>query len=115
MARRRIGLAIRLQVGCQPGQRATAYRNEQRIAESSQHWERVLAGAGNADRWMRLLIRPRHRARRIELPVLAVVGKALLRPGLLQDVQRLIKPLAALGVGHTVSGVATRIAAASGP
>jgi hypothetical protein len=69
-----IGVTIRLQIGRQPGQRAAAHGDKQRETESAEYRESVLAGAGDTDRRMRLLVRPRHRTRLVELPVFARVG-----------------------------------------
>ena len=100
--------------GAKPRQRAAAHRHEQRIAEPAQHRERVLAGAGDADRRVRLLVRPRHRARVVEAVILAVVRERVLGPRLLHDFERLVKALAAFRIGHAIGGIAARVAAAPG-
>src|SRR5262249_4192648 len=109
-----IGLAISLQVRLQPHQRAAAHRDKERIAEPAQGRERVLAGAGDADRRMRLLVWPRYRARLVKAVIFAVVRKRVLGPRLFQDIERLIEAFAAFSIRNPIGGVAARIAAAAG-
>src|SRR5690242_9408948 len=113
MARRGICVAVGLQVWRQSRKRAAAHRDKQRIAECAKHRKGVLAGAGDADRRVRLLIWPWHSARLVERMVLPLIAEAGLRPGELEDVQRLVEPFAALAVGHAIGGIASRVAAAA--
>jgi hypothetical protein len=50
----------------------------------------------------------------VEAVVLAVVREGFVGPRLLQDFERLVKPLAAFRIGHAIGGVAARVAAAPG-
>src|SRR5579862_5986138 len=98
MARLRVGITICLQIRRQRGQRAAAHRDEQRIAECAKHRERVLAGSGDADRRVWLLIWPRHRTRLVEAVIYPGERKTRLRPSQLEDLQRLEEALAALRI-----------------
>src|SRR5207253_7606655 len=88
--------------------------DEERVAEPAEGGKRVLAGAGDADRRVRLLIRPRHRARLVEAVEFSFVRKAILSPRLLEDVEGVEEALAAFRIGHAIGGVAPWVAAAPG-
>ena len=75
--------------------------------------ESLLAGRGDADRRKGLLKRLGHRARIGEMPVLAFVGKPLLRPSLFHYVQCFEKSLAAFRIRHAVGHITARVAAAA--
>src|SRR5579864_5321669 len=109
-----IGVAVGPEIRREPRQGAAAHRHEERIAEFSQCRERVLAGAGNADWRVRLLVGSRHGARLVEAVVLALIRERVLGPSLLQNLERFEKALAAFFVGDAIGAVAARVAAAPG-
>jgi hypothetical protein len=89
-----------------------AQSGHQREAHAADHRKRVVRRGRHPDRWVRLLIGPRHHGQIVEREILARVREPLLRPGLENDVERFLEALAALIVPNAVPRVGAREAAA---
>src|SRR5207249_4478349 len=81
-------------------------------AHAPDHRERVGCRRRHPDRRMRLLVRARDDGQSVSREVLPGVREAFLGPGLQDEVERLLKSLAALVVAHAVARVGARKATA---
>ena len=108
-------LAIGGDVGLQFLERPEPHRDKDGMPELCDSRERVGAVGGDADLRPRLLIGPRRRLHIVEAVILALVGKRLLGPCLLEDFERLGEALAAFAIGHAIGFVSAREAAAPDP
>src|SRR5439155_11633084 len=93
-------------------QGAQANRDKHAVAQLADRREGVGAVGGNADFGPGLLIGLGGRPDVFERVVFARIGKWILGPRLFQDLERLGKALAAFAIGHAISLVGAREAAA---
>ena len=101
------GLPISLQVVPQFGYVHTPQANKDGEAGGAGAGEGFRSGGRHSERRMRLLVRQRRHGSVLHLIVLAGVGKGFAPPSLQDDVQRLPKAGAALGVGYAVDVIRT--------
>src|SRR5206468_7960491 len=89
-----------------------AQPGDERVPHAPDHRERVVGGSRHPDRWVGLLIGPRHHREIVEREVFSGVREAVLRPRLQDDVERFLEALAALVVADAVARVGAGKAAA---
>src|SRR6516162_7618506 len=113
MAGRFPRVVISLDLFREVGPGGMPHRGEDRRAAPADYRKSIGGAGGNADRRRRLLKGLGHDRDLLEAVVFALVREARLGPGLLDDVEDLTKPLAALGVRDAIGLVGLRHPAAA--
>src|SRR5687768_16234272 len=96
------GLPVDTQVVCPFGHVEAAEANENRVSRAPHLGESLPRRGSHADGRVRLLERLGDDGEVFEVVILPLIGEALLRPGLDDDLQTLLKALPALRVGNAI-------------